>query len=203
MATIPFVLVVNPTVPAQSVAELIKLARAQPGKLNYGSSGNGTAPHLGIEWLKTLAGVDMVHVPYKAVPPAVIDLLGNQVQLMFVIAQAAVPHVKAGKLRALAVSSAKRSAALAELPTIAEAGFRNFDITGWLGVHVPAATPAALVARINAEVNKVLEVQDVRGRMLVAGMDAATSTPAQFGTFVKNDIAKYAKIVKDAHLKIE
>jgi tripartite-type tricarboxylate transporter receptor subunit TctC len=122
---------------------------------------------------------------------------------MFVIAQAAVPHVKSGKLRALAVSSGKRSAALPDLPTVAEAGFRNFDITGWLGVHVPAATPPALVSRINADVNKALDVQDVRGRMLAAGMDAATSTPVQFGTFVKDDIAKYRKIVKDAHLKIE
>jgi len=203
MATIPFVLVVNPTVPAHSVAELIKLARAQPGKLNYGSSGNGTAPHLGIEWIKTLAGVEMVHVPYKAVPPAVIDLLGNQVQLMFVIAQAAVPHVKSGKLRALAVSSARRSPALPELPTIAEAGFAKFDITGWLGVHVPAGTPVSLIQRINAEINRALDVQDVRARMLAAGMDTATTTTPQFGQFVRNDIAKYARIVKDAHLKIE
>ena len=203
MATIPFVLVVNPSVPAHSVAELIKLARAQPNKLNYGSSGNGTAPHLGMEWLKTLAGVEMVHVPYKAVPPAVIDLLGNQVQLMFVVAQAAVPHVKTGKLRALAVSSGKRSAALPELPTVAEAGYKNFDLTGWLGVHVPKATPSALIAKINVEINKALAMADVRDRMVPAGMDAAPSTPAQFGSFVQNDVAKYAKIVKDAHLKIE
>jgi tripartite-type tricarboxylate transporter receptor subunit TctC len=203
MATIPFVLAVNPSVPAHSVAELVKLARAQPNKLSYGSSGNGTAPHLGMEWLKTLAGVEMVHVPYKAVPPAVIDLLGNQVQLMFVVAQAAVPHVKSGKLRALAVSSGKRSAALPELATVAEAGYKNFDITGWLGIHVPKAVPPALVDRINAGLNKALAFEDVRERMVPAGMDAATYTPAQFGSFVKNDIAKYAKIVRDAHLKIE
>jgi tripartite-type tricarboxylate transporter receptor subunit TctC len=203
MATIPFVLVVNPSVPAHSVADLIKLARAQPGKLNYGSSGNGTAPHLAGEWMKTLAGVDMVHVPYKAVPPAVIDLLGNQVQLMFVIAQAAVPHMKTGKLRALAVSSAKRSAALPDVPSVAESGFQKFDITGWLGVNVPTRTPAPIVQKITAELNKALNVPDVRSRMLAAGMEAATSTPSQFGSFLKSDVDKYAKIVKDARIKIE
>jgi tripartite-type tricarboxylate transporter receptor subunit TctC len=144
-----------------------------------------------------------VHVPYKSVPAGVIDLLGNQVQLMFVVAQAAVPHVKTGKLRAIAVSSGKRSAALPELPTIAESGFPKFDITGWLGVHVPKAMPGAVIEKINATINKALAMQDVRDRMVPAGMDAAPSTPAQFGNFVKNDIAKYAKIVKDAHLKIE
>jgi tripartite-type tricarboxylate transporter receptor subunit TctC len=203
MATIPFVLVVNPSVAAQSVGDLIKLARAQPGKLNYGSSGNGTAPHLAGEWLKMLAGIDMVHVPYKAVPPAVVDLLGNQIQLMFVVAQAAVPHMKSGKLRALAISSGKRSATLADLPTIAELGFAGFDITGWLGVHVPPATPRALIERINADVRQALEGQEVRSRMAPAGMDAATSTPAQFGAFVKNDITRYSKVVKDARIKIE
>jgi tripartite-type tricarboxylate transporter receptor subunit TctC len=203
MATIPFVLVVNPSVPAQSLADLIKLARAQPGKLNYGSSGNGTAPHLATEWLKMLANADMVHVPYKAVPPAVIDLLGNQIQLMFVVAQAAVPHVKSGKLRALAVSSAKRSASLPDLPTVAESGYPRFDVTGWLGVHVPPKTPAALIERMNAAINKALQAEDVRSRMGPAGMDAASSTPAQFGAFVRNDIARFAKVVKDAHIKIE
>src|SRR4051812_35949574 len=122
---------------------------------------------------------------------------------MFVVAQAAVPHIKTGKLRAIAVSSGKRSAALPELPTIAESGFPKFDITGWLGIHVPKAMPGPLVDKINAGINKALTMQDVRDRMVPAGMDAATSTPAQFGAFVKNDIAKYAKIVKDAHLKIE
>jgi tripartite-type tricarboxylate transporter receptor subunit TctC len=203
MATIPFVLVVNPSVPAQSVADLIRLAKTQPAKLNYGSSGNGTAPHLATEWLKMLAGVDMVHVPYKAVPPAVIDLLGNQIQLMFVVAQAAVPHVKTGKLRALAVSSAKRSASLPDLPTIAESGYPHFDVTGWLGVHVPPKTAPALIERMNASINKALLSDDVRSRMSPAGMDAASSTPAQFGTFVRNDIARYAKVVKDAHIRIE
>ena len=203
MATIPFVLVLHPSLAAQSLAELLRFARAQPGKLNYGSSGNGTAPHLATEWLKRLSGVDLVHVPYKAVPPAVIDLLGNQIQLMFVVAQAAVPHVNAGRLRAIAVSSGKRSPALPNLPTVAESGFPKFDVTGWLGIHVPSATPRALIDRINAAVNDALETHDVRSRMSPAGMDAATSTPAQFGAFVKNDIAKYANIVKDAHITIE
>ena len=203
MATIPFVLVVHPSVAARSVGDLIRLARAQPGKLNYGSSGNGTAPHLAAEWLKALSGTDMVHVPYKAVPPAVIDLLGNQIQLMFVVAQAAVPHVNAGRLRALAVSSGKRSAALPDLPTVAEAGYAAFDVTGWLGVHVPRATPRSLVDRISAGLQSALAAEDVRSRMTPAGMDAAFSRPAELGALVRNDIAKYAKIVRDAHIKLD
>ena len=136
-------------------------------------------------------------------PVSFIDLLGNQIQLMFVVAQAAVPHVKTGKLRALAVSSAKRSASLPDLPTIAESGYPRFDVTGWLGVHVPPKTAPALIERMNASINKALQSDDVRSRMSPAGMDAASSTPAQFGTFVRNDIARYAKVVKDAHIKVE
>ncbi len=203
MAMIPFLLVVHPSLPAKSLGELIRLARAQPGKLNYGSAGNGTAPHLATEWIKTLGGIDMVHVPYKGVPPAVIDLLGNQIQLMFVVAQAAIPHVKGGKLTALAVSSAKRSATLPEMPTIAESGFPGYDVTGWLGVHIPLATPRTVIHKINAGINQALEPPEVRSRMLTGGMEATTSTPAEFGAFVTSEIAKYAKVIRDARIKVE
>ena len=149
MATIPFVLVVHPSVQAATLQEFVKLAQARPGKLNYASGGTGTTSHLAGEMFKSMAKVDIVHVPYKGVGPGVIDLLGGQVQMMFAIMQGAMPHVKTGKLRALAVSSAKRTASAPEVPTIIEAGVPGYEFISWNAVHVPAGTPRAIVATIN------------------------------------------------------
>ena len=156
MATIPFLVVVHPSVQASTLQEFINLARARPGKLNYASGGTGTTSHLAGEMFKSMAKVDIVHVPYKGVGPGVTDLLGGQVQMMFAIMQGAMPHVKAGKLKALAVSGAKRSASAPELPTISESGVPGYEFISWNAVHVPAGTPRAVVGAIHGEIVKVL-----------------------------------------------
>ncbi len=156
MATIPFILVVRADSHIHSLKELVEAARAQPGKLNYASAGNGTPPHLAGEMLKQMAKIDMVHVPYKGVGPAITDLLGGQVQVMFAVAPAGLPQVKAGKLRALAVSSPKRYAPLPDVPTVAELGYPDFQVVGWNGLHAPAKTPAAIIEKLNHEIAAIL-----------------------------------------------
>jgi tripartite-type tricarboxylate transporter receptor subunit TctC len=203
MATLPFILVVHPSVPVNSLAELIQLARAKPGQLNYGSAGNGTSTHIVTEYLKSVAKIDIVHVPYKGVAPAITELLGGQVQVMFAIAQAGLPHVQSGKLRALAVSSAQRYAPAPELPTIAELGFPDFEMIGWNGLHVPAATPRAVVERLNTEIAQVLSAPDFRQRVLAAGFVLASTTVDAFDAFVKKDTATYAKVIREAHIRAE
>ena len=197
LASISFLVVVNPSLPAKSMAELIQLARARPGQLNCAHSGPGTTAHLGCEMLKASAGIDIVPVPYKGTGPALIDVISGQAQLMFAVMQGGLPHVRTGKLRALAVTGARRSAALPEVPTVAEAGAPGADFISWNGVHVPAGTPKAIIAQLNTEMVRLLKLPEVQERMLNLGLDPAGNTPAEFAAFVKADIARWAKVIKD------
>jgi tripartite-type tricarboxylate transporter receptor subunit TctC len=203
MATLPFILVVHPSVPVRSLAELVQLARARPGQINFASAGTGTSTQLAAEMFKTLAKIDIVHVPYKGVAQAVTDVLGGQVQMMFAIAQAAVPHLKSGKLRGLAITSAKRSPAVPELPTIAESGYPDIDVVGWNGVHVPAQTPRAVIQKINGDIAEVLKMRDVNERMLATGFEPAMTSVEEFAAFVKRDFRRYAKVIKEAHVRVD
>ena len=199
----PFVLVVHPSVPARSVREFIALARARPGQLNFASSGSGSLAHLAGEIFKNMARVDMVHVPYKGAGLSVIDLIAGQVQLIFAGTPSVMPYVKSGKLRALGVTTAKRAAATPEVPTIAESGLPGFDVTGWYGLLAPSGTPAPLVARLNAALIAVLKQPEVRDKLVGLGLDVEVSTPQQFADFIKSEIAKYAKVVRAAGVRVD
>ena len=203
LASISFLVIVNPSVPAKTMQDLVQLARAKPGQLNCAHSGPGTTAHLGCEMLKNTARVDMVSVSYKGTVPAVVDVISGQSQLMFAVMQGGLPHVQAGKLRAVAVTGHKRAAALPDVPTITEAGFAGADFITWNGVHVRAGTPKAVVARLNAELNRVLKLSDVQERMAGLGLDPAGGTAEAFGAFVKEDIARWAKVIRDANLRVE
>ncbi len=204
VAQVPNILVINPSVPVQSVQELIGYARAKPGSLSFGSGSTGSTGHLAGELFKTMAGVDMVHIPYKGGAPAMQDLLAGQTQLMFDNLANALPQVKAGKLRALAVTTLKRAPAVPDLPTIAEAGLPGFDLTTWFGVFVPAGTPPETVAKLNAEIVKALASRDLGERLAAMGTVAPESnTPERFAAFVRAEAAKYAKVVKDSGARVD
>ena len=204
VAQVPNILVVNPAVPAKTVSELIALARAKPGTLNFGSGSTGSTGHLAGELFNTMAGVKMVHIPYKGAAPATADLLGGQVQLMFDNLASALPNVKAGKLRALAVTTLARSAAIPGLPTIAESGLAGFDLTTWFGLLVPAGTPPEIVARLNAEIVRALDAKDMRERLEKMGAEPlSNNTPEHFAAFIRSEAAKYARVVKDSGAKVE
>lgn len=203
MATIPFIAVVHPSVPAKSLAELVQLAKAQPGKLNFASAGTGTTTQLAAEFFKLSAKINIVHVPYKGVAAAVTDVLAGQVQMMFSVAQGAVPHVQSGKLRALAITSARRSPAVPEVPTITEAGFPEIDIVGWNGVSVPIKTSRALVNKLNTELRSVLNQKDMQERMIAAGFDLADTTLEQFDAFIRKDVALYTRIIKESKMRLD
>ena len=198
VAVQPNILVVNPQVPANSVTELIALARAKPGQLNYASSGSGAAAHLSGELFRTMTGVDMVHVPYKGAQPALTDVIAGQAQLMFATSASAVPYIKAGRLRALAVTTARRSEAIPELPTVSEAGVPGFEAITWHGVVVPAATPVPLVERLNHDIVGVLRLPEVRDRLASLGAEVITGTPREFGDYIAREIQKWTKVVKDS-----
>ena len=203
LATATFYLLIHPSVPAKSVPELIQLAREKPGQLNYSSSGPGTPPHLAGEMFKSMARVNLVHVPYKSAAASVTDLLGAHVQISFQYAPTALPHYKSGKLRALAVTSAKRSATAPELPTVEESGLPGFEVIGWNGVHVPAGTPRLIIAKLSKDIVAALALPDVRERMLGAGLEVAGNTPEQFANFVKTDLAHWASLIKQAGIRAE
>jgi len=198
VATYQNILVVDPSLPAKSVKELIALAKSKPGKINYASAGNGSTQHLSGELFKTMAGVDLVHIPYKGSAPGMTALLGGEVSLMFNSTPTTLPHVKTGKLRGLAVTGGKRSPEAPELPTVAEAGVPGFEVTGWYGVLAPAATPKEIVVKLNSELAKILQLPDIKERLKELGVEAGGGTPEQFGDFIKKEIAKWAKVVKES-----
>ena len=200
VAIVPNVLVVNPSVPAKSTKELIAHAKANPGKLAYGSAGMGTAHHLIGEIFNSRAGTEILHVPYKGSSPAVADLIGGQVQIMYDTVASCLPHIKSGKLRALAVATAKRSSALPDVPTIAEAALPGFEVTTWFGALAPARTPPELVAKLNAEIVKILGMPDVRKRLLDAGAEPVGSTPGEMAAQIKRETEEFGKIVRRAKI---
>jgi len=198
VAVQPNVLVVHPSVQATSVKELIALAKSRPGQLNYASSGSGLAAHLAGELFNSMAGVSMVHVPYKGAGPALSDLIGGQTQVMFATATSVVPHVKAGKLRALATTAPKRSVGFEDLPTVSEAGVPGFDATSWHGIVVPAGTPRPIVDQIAAAVNTALKHPDLREKYLMAGAEPVGGTPEQFAAHIKSEVPRWAKVIKQS-----
>jgi tripartite-type tricarboxylate transporter receptor subunit TctC len=199
----PSVLVVHPSVPARSVSELITLARSRPGQLNYASSGSGSLAHLCAEVFKRMAKIDMLHVPYKGAGPSLADLLAGQVHLIFASSPSVMPHVRNGRLRALGVTTAKRVRATPDVPTIAEAGLPGFELTGWYGLLAPAGTPSPVVNRLNVDLVKTLNVADVQEKLVDQGLEVATSTPREFADFLKAEIAKYARVVREAGVKVD
>ena len=196
-------LVVHPSVPVQSVPELIAYARAKPGALSFASAGMGTASHLAGELFKTMAKVEMVHVPYKGNVPAITDLLAGQTSLIFATMPTVLPHAKAGKLRALATIGAVRSTAAPDLPTVAEAALPGFEVTNWIGLFAPAGTPPAVVRRLNVEVIRIMQSRDVEARLPNEGARFMATTPEQFGEFVKAEIAKWAPVVKASGARVD
>ena len=195
VAAAPFILVVHPTLPVKTVKDLIALAKSRPGQINYASASAGGMPHLAGELFNIMAGVKLTHIPYKGAAPATIDLLAGQVSLMFNNMLSAMPHVKSGKLRAVAVTSAKRSSAVPELPTVAET-IPGFEASGWYGAFAPAATPREIIATLNGEINRLMRQPDVAQRLAGDGVEAVTMTPAEFGTYLHSEIVKWGKVVK-------
>ena len=202
-ASTPNVLVVHPSLRAATVKELIALARTRPGEINFASSGHGTPAHLAGELFNSMAGVKMVHVPYKGAAPALADLLGGQVQLMFSTMPPALPHVKDGKLRALAVTSLKRSRATPDLPTVDEAALPGFEANTWHGVVLPAGTPAIIITRLNREIVAILHLHEIVERLASQGAEPVGSTPEEFAAYIKSETVKWAKVVRVSGAKAE
>jgi tripartite-type tricarboxylate transporter receptor subunit TctC len=199
----PTVLVINPDVPAKSVQELITLAKSKPGALAYASGGNGTPPHINAEVFKSVAGVDLLHVAYKGGGPALTDLIAGRVQVMLDTAASAMPHVRAGKLRALALSAPKRSAEYPDLPTFAEAGLPAYDTNAWYSMHAPAGTPPEVVRRLNGELVAILKDPDILARFRQLSTEPVGSSPEEFAAFVSAELEKYARVIKAAGIKLE
>ena len=198
-----YVMTVHPSVPARSVKELIDHAKANPGKLSYGSAGSGSAPHLATELLKQRAGIDMLHVPFKGGGPMVADLLGGQIHIVIADQANLMPHVKAGKLRALAVGTLERSASYPDIPTIAESGFPGFEARAWQGIAGPANLPADIVTQLNAAFAKAMAFPEVHQRLLDGGLDPITGTPEAFAAFIRSEIDKWSKVAKDVGARVD
>lgn len=200
---VPNILVVTPGFAPKSVAELIALAKAKPGQLSYASSGNGSAQHLAAELFKAGAGVDIVHIPYKGGAPAIADVMGGQVPIFFGNMSSALPHVKSGRVRALAVTGSKRSANVPELPTVAESGVPGYEVYEWNGLFAPAGTPPAVVTRLQTEVARIMQLPDVSEKLAALGADVVANTPQEAALFLQAEIAKWAAVVKRANIKAE
>jgi tripartite-type tricarboxylate transporter receptor subunit TctC len=197
------VLVAHPSVPVKSIKDLVALAKARPRQLTLGSPGSGTPHHLAGELLKTMAGIDLIHIPYKGAAPAVAELLGGQVNTVIVSLPAAFPHVKAGKLTALGVTSGTRSAIVPEVPTFAEAGLGGYELENWYGLLAPARAPNAIIDKLNRETVKALQMPDVKERLNSQGFEIRTSTPDEFSAYIKSELVKWAKIVKASGAKVD
>jgi tripartite-type tricarboxylate transporter receptor subunit TctC len=199
--SVPNILIVHPSVPATSVKELIALGKSKP--VNFASAGNGSSGHLAVEQFKIMSGMSLTHIPYKGGAPALAELIGGQVQALFSLALVATPQVKAGKVRALAITSARRSRVAPELPTVAELGFPGFEVIGWFGWLVPARTPDAIVTRLNAEIVKVLRSTATQDRLVALGSDPVGNAPREFAAFVSAERDKWAKVIKQAGIKLD
>lgn len=202
-AAAPFVLSVNPSVPATSLKDLIDLAKAKPGQLNYGSGGSGTPPHLAAELLKSRTGIDIVHVPFKTVANAVTDLIAGRVQVMFVVGPAAMPQIEAATIRPLAVSTAKRSSFLPDVPTVAESGVPGFDVSAWNGILAPAGTPAPVIAKLRAEIVAALQLPEIKERIAGLGFEPIGSTPEAFAAFIKSEVTQWAKVARESGARVD
>jgi tripartite-type tricarboxylate transporter receptor subunit TctC len=200
VASAPNILQVHPSVPAKTVAELIAIAQAQPGKLNFASAGNGSSSHLAGELFKSLTGVQIVHVPYKGAAPALNDLLGGRVEMSFDPLPSSMAHIKAGKLRPLAVTTTTRSKALPEVPTLAEAGVPGYELNGWSGLLVHANTPKDIVSTLNQQIVAIITAPDIRERFAGFGFDIVGNTPEQFQAFIEAEVVKWGKLVRDANI---
>ena len=203
LALFPNVVLVHPSNPVSSIRELVAKIKAEPGKIAFASSGNGSAQHLAAELFRQRAGLDMVHVPYKGGGPALIDVMGGQVPLYFGNMASALPHVKNGKLKALAITGSKRSAAAPDLPTVAESGMPGYQVYEWNAIFAPAGTPPAIVNRLQAEIAKVVKIPEVRDRMLALGGEIVASSPADLGAWVREQTASWAKVVRASNIKAE
>jgi tripartite-type tricarboxylate transporter receptor subunit TctC len=203
VATSYLILLAHPSVPVASVRDLIVLAKTKRGVLNYGSGGSGSTPHLAAELFKSMAGVDMVHVPYKGGSPAMIDLLAGRIDLYFGNTAVALPHARNGRVRMLAVTSVQRQPALPELPTFAETGVPGYEVTSWFGLLAPARTPADVVAKLNGEVARIVSMPETRKYYETEGLTAVSNTPAEFGAFIKREIDKWTKVVKAAGIRVD
>jgi tripartite-type tricarboxylate transporter receptor subunit TctC len=203
VASQQIVLLVNPNVAARTAQELIQLAKAKPGQLTFASAGNGSGGHLSGELLKILAGIDLTHVPYKGISPAIVDVISGQVTMTFASIISGTPHVKTGRLRALAVTGARRSPALPELPTMMEAGVRGYESSTWYGLLAPKATSRAIVTKLNREVVAIINLPEVKANLLAEGAEPVGNTPEQFGEFIKAEIAKWGKVIRTAGLRAE
>ena len=203
VATVPNVMITHPAVEAKNLQEFIALARSRPGAMNYGSGGAGTSNHLAGELFNMVTGTKLVHVPYKGVNLAMQGVLAGEIQLVFIGIPAALPHIKAGKLRALALVAPQRSPALPEVPTVAEAGLKDFEVTTWYGIMTPSGTPRPIVSRLNAELVKIMHTPDVKERLAGMATDPLTSTPEEFAVYLKQEIAKWGDVVRKANLKAD
>jgi len=203
LASGPGLLVVHPSVPARNVKELIAFAKSKPGQLIYASAGNGTPPHLAAELFKSMAGIDMVHIPYKGNVPAFVDLISGAVQVSFPTITSGLPQVRAGKLRGLGVTSKERSSVMPEVPTIAESGLPGYESTTWYGMLAPAGTPATIVQTLHDQMVAVLKLEDIRERLLVQGLEPVGNTPAEFSSIIASELTKWRKVVAAAGMKAE
>ena len=203
LAKAPLILVVHPSVPARDLAEFVAYAGKNPGTLNFASNGNGTSAQLAAVMFESMTGVDMVHVPYKGLAPALTDLLSGQVQLMFSSVVAILPHIKAGKLRALAVTGAKRLTSLPEVPTVVESGFPGYEASSWYGILAPAGTPREIVMKLNAELTRALEQPEVRNTLLAEGAEPVGGTPEGFAAYIRSEKERLGKVIRDAKIRLE
>ena len=203
VGTVPNILIVNPALPANSVKELIALAAKSPWKISFASTGQGTSSHLSSELFKLMANVDITHIPYKGGPPAVADLIGGQVNMMFINMPTGIGHVKSGKARILAVSSLRRVSQLPEVPTVDQAGLKGYDTQAWSGLYAPAGTPPEVIAKLNAEVVKILKMPAVREQLAAQGAEPVGDSPEEFARFMRDEIAKWAKLIKISGAKVE
>ncbi|MDP1672980.1 MAG: tripartite tricarboxylate transporter substrate binding protein [Burkholderiales bacterium] len=199
----PYLFVIHPSVKATSVKEFIALAKSQPGKMNYGSTGGGAASHLSTELFKAMAGVDIHHIPYKGIGQASTELLGGQVQMLIGPSQALIPHVKSGKLRALGITSAKRLGGMPDIPTVAESGLPGYEAYGWFGLAAPARTPPAVLTAINGAVNKALQLPEMKSRLAELGAEPGSYTPSEFLAFIRRENAKWDKLIKDQNIEVQ